>query len=676
MVQEKNVVDVNFMHEYLDECFPMADTPFAIVRGGGGGGGGGSGGSGGGGGGDAAAKSGPAEPIDPRKRITVNGVRLMRNLSFLIPGEIVVSSTPKSAAQVAALSAAPMNVGLVVTLTEEEPLSPAWFGLDDVEDRAVLPYDGGVEEERNVRLQEHRQRHAKAAAGWAKGGKDKEKGKKGRRKQKNKNKKIEDGGKASAVGGDLPNNVFAPVPNWHPPTIEQMDMIVEKVGEEIVSNGRAVLIHCGGGKGRAGTVAACLLLRFGFQGIAACLMEEQQNAFDQSGGGAGGGGGGGIFEGAKMSSAAAIKELRRMRPGSLETDIQENFVRQYANILWKRAVESQAEAEETAKAAAEARRKDWADAGSRENDVKYDLSVEAAKDAGRMTLKRQSSQAGEAGEAAAAAAAAVMGVEEGGGEVVGDEGGAEVEGAAGAASVASTVAATAAAATTTSSKAAAKPKKLSRKERAAAAKAIKAAKAARKRSPRFVMCVGLPGSGKSTFAKKLVSGGGGDWVRANQDEQGRAGCFAVISRASRDRARKHLVIDRCNVTAKDRREVLETMFKPDPKSVCAVYFEVDPETCARRWVDSGGGGGERKRGREEEKEARASASKRTQHEEGSSTDKDTRLPRSPDPVWRHARTTRLSGPPRITHASARSSTALPKSWRFQTLRRRASLGWN
>ena len=24
------------------------------------------------------------------------------------------------------------------------------------------------------------------------------------------------------------------------------------------------------------------------------------------------------------------------------------------------------------------------------------------------------------------------------------------------------------------------------------------------------------------------------------------------------------------------------MFKPDPKSVCAVYFDVDAETCARR----------------------------------------------------------------------------------------------
>lgn len=56
----------------------------------------------------------------------------------------------------------------------------------------------------------------------------------------------------------------------------------------------------------------------------------------------------------------------------------------------------------------------------------------------------------------------------------------------------------------------------------------------------------------------------------------------MISRASKDRGHKRVVVDRCNITAKDRAEVLETMFKPDPKSVCAVYFDVDKETCARR----------------------------------------------------------------------------------------------
>ena len=55
-------------------------------------------------------------------------------------------------------------------------------------------------------------------------------------------------------------STFCPVPNYHPPTIEQMDLIIKLLCN--VDTG-PVLIHCGGGKGRAGTVAACYLVAFG-----------------------------------------------------------------------------------------------------------------------------------------------------------------------------------------------------------------------------------------------------------------------------------------------------------------------------------------------------------------------------------------------------------------------------
>ena len=112
-----------------------------------------------------------------------------------------------------------------------------------------------------------------------------------------------------------------------------------------------------------------------------------------------------------------------------------------------------------------------------------------------MTLRRQSSQGAQAGEAAAAAAAAVFGYDEE------RDGACVVRAAADAAEATEISAATAkaAAVTRTQTPTAAKPRKQpSTKQKAKAAKALsKAAKAARKRSPRFVICVGLPGSGKS-----------------------------------------------------------------------------------------------------------------------------------------------------------------------------------
>ena len=48
-------------------------------------------------------------------------VTLPRNFSWLWPGALAVSSTPKHGAQVGALRAA-LGVTLVITLTEEQPL--------------------------------------------------------------------------------------------------------------------------------------------------------------------------------------------------------------------------------------------------------------------------------------------------------------------------------------------------------------------------------------------------------------------------------------------------------------------------------------------------------------------------------------------------------------------------
>ncbi|KAK7056431.1 hypothetical protein VNI00_002986 [Paramarasmius palmivorus] len=104
-------------------------------------------------------------------------------------------------------------------------------------------------------------------------------------------------------------NTYLPIPNYHPPSIEQMDIVVRLMEEE---SKLPILIHCGGGKGRAGTVIASYLAAYGFS-------KSQPNQ-----------------DHPEMSANDAISALRNMRPGSLETAQQEAFVSKWCSTIWKR----------------------------------------------------------------------------------------------------------------------------------------------------------------------------------------------------------------------------------------------------------------------------------------------------------------------------------------------------
>ena len=112
------------------------------------------------------------------------------------------------------------------------------------------------------------------------------------------------------LGGRV-KHTFISVPNYQPPSIEQMDLILRICAEE---ENAPVLVHCGGGKGRAGTIAACYLAAFGF-------APAHLNAYRET---------------PAMESGAAISALRAIRPGSLETSQQETFVQRYVSGIWKR----------------------------------------------------------------------------------------------------------------------------------------------------------------------------------------------------------------------------------------------------------------------------------------------------------------------------------------------------
>jgi atypical dual specificity phosphatase len=84
-----------------------------------------------------------------------------------------------------------------------------------------------------------------------------------------------------------------PVRDFHAPTMGQLEAAVEYI-ERTVESGGACAVHCGAGLGRTGTVVAAWLVRRG------------------------------------RDARGAIAEVRRRRPGSIETSEQESAVLAFA----------------------------------------------------------------------------------------------------------------------------------------------------------------------------------------------------------------------------------------------------------------------------------------------------------------------------------------------------------
>jgi atypical dual specificity phosphatase len=87
-----------------------------------------------------------------------------------------------------------------------------------------------------------------------------------------------------------------PVRDWRPPTLDQIRDFVAFV-DETSREGGAVLVHCHAGLGRTGTM------------LAAYLVSQGRDALD------------------------AIAEVRSRRPGSIETEEQEDAVIAYERAL-------------------------------------------------------------------------------------------------------------------------------------------------------------------------------------------------------------------------------------------------------------------------------------------------------------------------------------------------------
>jgi len=88
-------------------------------------------------------------------------------------------------------------------------------------------------------------------------------------------------------------SLHVPIEDLHPPTQRQIDVCMSAI-QKALKQDMAVGVHCGAGLGRTGTILAC------------------------------------YFVGQGVSAKNAIARVRRLRPGSIETDEQVASIEEYA----------------------------------------------------------------------------------------------------------------------------------------------------------------------------------------------------------------------------------------------------------------------------------------------------------------------------------------------------------
>ena len=99
------------------------------------------------------------------------------------------------------------------------------------------------------------------------------------------------------IESDNINYLHLSVEDFGAPSIEEIDSTVDYIQRQI-DNRKPVMVHCAAGKGRTGTILAAYLLK-------------NEN----------------------LTAELAIKKIRNLRPGSIQSNIQEMTISMYENYL-------------------------------------------------------------------------------------------------------------------------------------------------------------------------------------------------------------------------------------------------------------------------------------------------------------------------------------------------------
>ena len=370
--------------------------------------------------------------------------RMPRFFSWIIPQRLCGMSTPRNKSDVLALENC-LNIGLVVSLTIETPLPEEWFSSNKCK------------------------------------------------------------------------HLFLPVENYMAPSIRQINEFILAATATMLRN-KAVLVHCGGGKGRAGTMLACWLVRMGQFGweeddnkplCCVSCMEETQSE-------------GNVFclnEGCALNRSMieamlnkrgwrheetftaqeAIDSLRKWRPGSIETQQQENFIHEYASELWKRQSEGCFDTPYD--------NNDSSEDDSQSVNKPYECAPKFAQSIEKLIVKINQNKA---------------------------------------------------AGTTTTTKANNKTK------------------------PSLILTVGLPGSGKSTLGRILAESGKKVTILSGDEMGGKDAverCLGSAMRAAQADG-SIVYVDRCHPTPESRARALSLAFYPN--DAWAIFVDVEKDECIKR----------------------------------------------------------------------------------------------
>ena len=113
----------------------------------------------------------------------------------------------------------------------------------------------------------------------------------------------------------------------------------------------------------------------------------------------------------------------------------------------------------------------------------------------------------------------------------------------------------------------------------------------RRRAPKFVMLMGMPAAGKSTFSNTLASEweklttkkshpkSKNGWVIVNQDKLGKKACIDLAGRSAH---RGRVILDRCNATQNERKVWMGILHCPPKSETALIYFATDVDTCIDR----------------------------------------------------------------------------------------------